>query len=75
MSNLILKQSNKRFVVPVLPSMQSSNRAFSALADILSKELIYEKNEESSGEIDQDFVDIKKQILKTFKIKDVVGEG
>lgn len=41
------------------------------LAEVLSNELVEESNEE----IDQEFVDIKAQIEKTFKIKDEVGLG
>ena len=47
----------------------------SGINEVLMRELIFEKDEEETGGIDQEFVDIKKLILKKFTLKDNIGEG
>ena len=47
----------------------------SGITEVLMRELVFEKDEEESGEIDQEFIDIKKVILKKFTLKDNIGEG
>ena len=78
-SNIGLK-SALRVVPSVLPS---SNRNFHSssvqchkLDKILAKEFAYEKKqlEETDG-VDEDFEEVKKVVLKNFKMKDTVGEG
>lgn len=45
------------------------------LDKILSKELIHEKKEGESNEVDEEFEEVKKNVLKIFKLKDTAGEG
>ena len=59
----------KKTQVPA-PTFESSG-----INEVLMRELIFEKDEEESGGIDQEFVDIKKLILKKFSLEDNIGEG
>jgi len=53
-------------------SVFSNARLNSSLAESLQKEL---KHEQGEQEVDQEFLDIQKLVLKSFKLQDNVGEG
>jgi complement component 1 Q subcomponent-binding protein len=57
---------------PKVVASVSTVRFNSTLADTLQKEL---KHEQGEQEVDQEFVDIKKLVLKSFKLHDHTGEG
>jgi hypothetical protein len=60
---------------PLMRNFHSSVVQFHKLDKILSKELIHEKKEEESNEVDEEFEEAKKNVLKIFKLKDTAGEG
>lgn len=60
---------------PLKRNFHSSVVQFHKLDTILSKELIHEKKEVESNEVDEEFEEVKKIVLRNFKIKDKAGEG
>eukprot|EP01041_Mallomonas_annulata_P013783 gene13783-29307_t len=52
------------------PPMASAHRTLSSLSDVLTNELM---EESSNDQIDQEFLDIKQQIMKSFSIKEEMG--
>lgn len=66
-------QGKSAFAVPkVVIGKAAGVRFNSTLAETLQKEL---KHEQGEQEVDQEFVDIQKLVLKSFKLHDNVGEG
>lgn len=72
--NFILRRSASLLSTNVRPVPiiigQIGYRQFSALSEVLANELLTEKSQEL---FDQEFIDIKKEISKSFSIKDTPG--
>jgi hypothetical protein len=74
-SNIVPRVGHQQLLQTRTKKTHASKFENNALVEALMKELIFEKDSDEFGEIDQEFVDIKNVILKKFTVKDNVGEG